>query len=256
MAENALIRAVRSLELQADDYQKGREVEANAQHYRDLSKELRSLHETWLSLQRVYRLAEVITVPAPEGRGELECELQDLLCEDFRAFERRYLSRGGVSVVRTIRTTLIRQMEQMRSQLQRGFQTAEQQIVGRIEDLLTRARIRKQCGLSSDEEAAVALQRKFSQLFAALRTCALSVDGIKDRWQELRSQLDLLDKQHPLAGITGLSAPTVDFLQRLMGEDKGRRPTLADLQPTIYSELQQFPTLLSKVVLMRKGDDR
>lgn len=253
MAINALVQAINVLQRQDQEYQESKKVEAHAQHYQDLSRELTSLQRSWAPVQSVYRLAVAVEAAVPSDWADLRNEVKNLLKADFQTFEKSYLSKEGVGALRILTHSLVQRLDQMKTRLQKGIATMQQQALDSVDDLMARVRIRRQCGLPTNETGVQALRHELMKLFSMLNS--LKPSAAQQRWQELKLRLTELGKSQSLQDIGGVSTATIAFLQRLMSDDKNR-PTLADLSPEIFAEMQRFPSLLSGVHLMRKGDAR
>lgn len=253
MVDNALVRAVTSLQQQSEDHENSKQLKANAQRYQELTHEVNGLLHAWNPIVKLYQLATAIGVPTPTDWADLRRDLRNLLGKDFGAFQQTYLSVDGVRLLRQVGPSLVRRMNQMKGTLNDGIRLVQQRTLDQIDHLTARVRIRKQCGLSADEASVQALRNDVIKLFSILHT--VKPDGVQGRWQELTHRLTTLDQEHSLENVRGLSPTTVTFLQRLMSDDKNR-PTLAELSRTVFDELQQFPTMLGGIMLVRKGEAR
>ncbi|HYG57736.1 MAG TPA: hypothetical protein VD902_06675 [Symbiobacteriaceae bacterium] len=251
MVENALVKAVAGLVALNQDLRKSRDIAANAQRYRELKSDLDSLRSSWKRVASRARIARSLGATLPADYEAVRVELKDQIQNGFGEFERSYVSPEGVAAFKRIAPALLRRFQPLEDRLAQATEALKQAANQELDDVLSRTRIRTQCGLPADEAGVARLRDEIAKFFVNLGV--LNAEARKLRWADLRRQLQELQQRHQLEGVQGLTPNTLTFLRRLMTDGKQGSLTLADLTPEIFTELRRFPALLGGVRLVRKG---
>lgn len=251
MMENGLVRAVANLAAMNEDLRRSRDIAVNAARYRELNAELEVLRSGWKRIAQRASIARSLAAPLPAEYSAVRADLRDLLHQSFAEFERGYVSQEGVAVFKRLSPGISRRFQPLETSLNQAIDSLKQGAVQELDDVLSRARIRTQCGLPADEAAVAKLREEIAKFFASLTV--LNAAARAKRWDDLRQALKGLQTAHQLEGVQGLTPNTLAFLRRLMSDGKQGGLTLSDLTPEIFSELRRFPTLLTGVRLVRKG---